>query len=30
VNVNRMRRKISELGLDHFISTRKGMGYLIE
>jgi DNA-binding response OmpR family regulator len=30
VNVNRMRRKISELGLDHFISTRKGMGYMIE
>ncbi|WP_454192188.1 response regulator transcription factor [Paenibacillus sp. Marseille-Q7038] len=30
VNVNRMRRKIALLGLDNFIVTRKGMGYLIE
>lgn len=30
VNVNRIRRKIAALGLDHFIVTRKGMGYLIE
>ncbi|NQD64883.1 response regulator transcription factor [Bacillus haikouensis] len=30
VNVNRMRRKMAELGLDDFIATRKGMGYLIE
>ncbi|MGX6443813.1 response regulator transcription factor [Neobacillus sp. K501] len=30
VNVNRMRRKITGLGLDDFIVTRKGMGYLIE
>ena len=30
VNVNRLRRKIAELGLEEFIVTRKGMGYLIE
>jgi DNA-binding response OmpR family regulator len=30
VNVNRMRRKIAALGLEVFIGTRKGMGYLIE
>ncbi|MGG1517871.1 response regulator transcription factor [Paenibacillus oryzisoli] len=30
VNVNRMRKKIAALGLEDFIRTRKGMGYLIE
>lgn len=30
VNVNRMRRKIVALGLEEFIVTRKGMGYIIE
>ncbi|WP_223588999.1 response regulator transcription factor [Neobacillus bataviensis] len=30
VNVNRMRRKVGALGLEEFIVTRKGMGYLIE
>lgn len=30
VNVNRMRRKIAALGLEDFIVTRKGMGYMIE
>jgi len=30
VNVNRMRRKIAGLGLEDFIVTRKGMGYIIE
>ncbi|CAM3187679.1 response regulator transcription factor [Filibacter tadaridae] len=30
VNVNRLRRKIATLGLEAFIVTRKGMGYLIE
>lgn len=30
VNVNRLRKKISTLGLEEFIVTRKGMGYLIE
>jgi DNA-binding response OmpR family regulator len=30
VNVNRLRRKIAMLGLEDFIATRKGMGYIIE
>lgn len=30
VNVNRLRRKIAELGLEPFIATRKGMGYIVE
>ncbi|SFJ12580.1 DNA-binding response regulator, OmpR family, contains REC and winged-helix (wHTH) domain [Paenibacillus sp. UNC496MF] len=30
VNVNRLRRKTAELGLDGFIATRKGMGYIAE
>ncbi|WP_373288879.1 response regulator transcription factor [Paenibacillus nasutitermitis] len=30
VNVNRLRRKIALLGIEDFIVTRKGMGYLIE
>ncbi|MFD0673207.1 response regulator transcription factor [Cohnella sp. GCM10027633] len=30
VNVNRLRRKIATLGLDEFIATRKGMGYIVE
>ncbi|WNQ10476.1 response regulator transcription factor [Paenibacillus aurantius] len=30
VNVNRLRRKLSDLGLESFIATRKGMGYIIE
>ncbi|WP_088041834.1 response regulator transcription factor [Bacillus sp. EAC] len=30
VNVNRLRRKIAILGLEDFIVTRKGMGYIIE
>ncbi|QOR68038.1 response regulator transcription factor [Cytobacillus suaedae] len=30
VNVNRLRKKIAALGLEEFIVTRKGMGYLIE
>lgn len=30
VNVNRLRKKIAGLGLEEFIVTRKGMGYLIE
>ena len=30
VNVNRMRKKIASLGLEDYIVTRKGMGYLIE
>jgi len=30
VNVNRMRKKIASLGLEDYIVTRKGLGYLIE
>ncbi|MCR2803311.1 response regulator transcription factor [Paenibacillus soyae] len=30
VNVNRLRRKLAELGQDDFIATRKGMGYIVE
>lgn len=30
VNVNRLRRKIAELGVDDYIATRKGMGYIVE
>ncbi len=30
VNVNRLRRRIAALGLEEFISTRKGLGYIIE
>lgn len=30
VNVNRLRRKLEGAGLDHFITTRFGVGYLIE
>ncbi|MBP3318367.1 MAG: winged helix-turn-helix transcriptional regulator, partial [Ruminiclostridium sp.] len=30
VNVNRLRRKLEGVGLDHFITTRFGVGYLIE
>ncbi|CAH1194261.1 Response regulator protein GraR [Paenibacillus auburnensis] len=30
VNVNRLRRKVALLGIEDFIATRKGMGYIIE
>ncbi|MFS0674865.1 response regulator transcription factor [Ornithinibacillus sp. 179-J 7C1 HS] len=30
VNVNRLRRKITDLGLNDFIVTRKGLGYIVE
>lgn len=30
VNVNRLRRKLESLGLTNFITTRKGLGYLVE
>ncbi len=30
VNVNRLRKKITQLGLEDFIVTRKGMGYIVE
>lgn len=30
VNVNRLRKKLDEVGLEDFIVTRKGQGYIIE
>lgn len=30
VNVNRLRRKLGEIGAEDYIVTRKGMGYMIE
>lgn len=30
VNVARLRRKLEASGLDDFIKTKKGMGYLVE
>ena len=30
VNINRLRRKLAEVGLSGFIKTRKGLGYLVE
>ena len=30
VNINRLRRKLTEIGLSGFIKTRKGLGYLVE
>ncbi len=30
VNMTRLRRKLEEIGLDEFIATRKGIGYMVE
>ncbi len=30
VNVTRLRKKLGELGLEHFIKTKKGIGYVVE
>lgn len=30
VNINRLRKKLSDNGLDEFITTKKGQGYIIE
>lgn len=30
VNVNRLRRKLAAAGLEDFIATRHGVGYIIE
>ena len=30
VNVNRLRRKLDEAGLNDFIKTKKGQGYIVE
>lgn len=29
VNINRLRKTLSNAGLENFITTRKGMGYII-
>lgn len=29
VNINRLRKKLSDIGLDNFIQTKKGQGYII-
>lgn len=29
VNVNRLRKKLSSIGLENFIETKKGQGYII-
>jgi len=30
VNINRLRKKISEIGLKDFIITKKGIGYMVK
>lgn len=30
VNIARLRRKLEDIGLENFIITKKGMGYLIQ
>lgn len=30
VNITRLRKKLAEIGLDNFIKTKKGIGYLVE
>ncbi|MOA64077.1 Response regulator protein GraR [compost metagenome] len=30
VNVNRLRRRLAQLGIEDLINTRKGMGYIAE
>lgn len=30
VNINRLRRKLGDIGLKEFIQTRKGLGYIIQ
>jgi two-component system response regulator protein BraR/BceR len=30
VNITRLRKKLSEAGLEHYIVTKKGMGYMVE
>lgn len=30
VNITRIRKKLKEIGLEDFIKTRKGSGYIIE
>lgn len=30
VNINRLRKKLTDLGIDEFIKTKKGQGYIVE
>lgn len=30
VNINRLRKRLQELGIEDFIKTKKGMGYMVE
>lgn len=30
VNITRLRKKLTEIGLDNFIKTKKGMGYMVD
>ena len=30
VNINRLRIKIKDLGIEDFIKTKKGIGYIVE
>ena len=30
VNINRLRKKLNELELTDFITTKKGLGYMVE
>ena len=30
VNINRLRKKLAELGLNDMIKTKKGIGYLVD
>ena len=30
VNITRLRKKLQELGLNNFIITKKGIGYMVE
>ena len=30
VNVNRLRKKLSDIGLEEFIITKKSQGYMVE
>lgn len=29
VNINRLRKKLSELGLEDYLITKRGMGYMV-
>lgn len=29
VNINRIRKKLKNIGLDDFVKTKKGLGYMV-